>query len=191
MLCFRDAVGAAKRGLTFAHSYPRSEDVKPLVAPACGCEDAGTKIFALKGEIMNKLKMVVVVASMFALSSALAQSTRVPGEKLDSGLGKLSASYTGKEFMPKGHVLGESLDSGLGQLSADYTGIEFMPAGTVIGESLDSGLGNLGRDYTAWEFMPAGSLLGESLDSGAGYVTQAEMERYMTGGAIVHTALGR
>ena len=66
---------------------------------------------------MKKLKMMVLVAAMSALPSAFAATDRVPGEKLDSGLGQLGASYTAWEFMPAGRLLGESLDNGLGKLA--------------------------------------------------------------------------
>lgn len=95
---------------------------------------------------MKKLKVMVLVASMCAVPSSFAASDHVVGEKLDSGLGRLSASYTAWEFMPKGRLLGESLDSGLGKLGADYTAREFMPADAVLGESLDSGVGSLTRE---------------------------------------------
>jgi hypothetical protein len=111
---------------------------------------------------MNKLKMIVAMASMLVLPAALAQS--VLGEKLDSGLGKLGPNYTAQEFMPKGSVLGESLDSGLGQLASDYT---------------------------AWEFMPEGSVLGESLDSGLGQLTGDDLKQYVQAPGFIRTALGR
>jgi len=100
---------------------------------------------------------VLRAASMVAMliSPGAFGANSVLGEKLDSGLGQLSASYTGAEFM-KGEyrVLGESLDSGLGQLSASYTGAEFMKGEyRVAGESLDSGLGELSASYTAAEFQ--------------------------------------
>jgi hypothetical protein len=75
-----------------------------------------------------KLKTIAMVAAMSALA-ACAADTRVPGESLDSGLGELSADYTGWEFMPAGSLRGESLDSGLGELDGNYTAAEFMPAG--------------------------------------------------------------
>ena|SRR5215510_12188910 len=128
---------------------------------------------------MKKFKTMVLVAAMCALPTAFAAAEPV-GEKLDSGLGQLGASYTAWEFMPKGRLLGESLDSGLGSLGADYTGWEFMPADAVLGERLDSGLGSLGSDYTGWEYMPAGAVLGESLDSGLGSLTLEELEQYMS-----------
>ena len=103
---------------------------------------------------MNKFKMMVLVGSMCALSSAFAAADRVPGEKLDSGLGQLAASYTAWEYMPAGSLLGESLDSGLGSLGADYTAWEFMPADRVLGESLDSGLGSLTREDLE-QYLPA------------------------------------
>jgi hypothetical protein len=112
---------------------------------------------------VNKLKTMVLVASMCALPSAFAATDRVLGEKLDSGLGQLGASYTASEY---------------------------MPAGTLLGESLDSGLGNLGPDYTAWEFMPADRVLGESLDSGLGSLSREDLEQYMPA-PIVRTALDR
>ena len=111
---------------------------------------------------MNKLKTITLVAAMLVMPGALAQS--VPGEKLDSGLGRLAATYTAAEFMPAGHVPGESLDSGLGAL---------------------------GPDYTAWEFMPAGSLLGESLDSGLGQLTREDIERYGRPAPMLRTAFDR
>jgi hypothetical protein len=113
---------------------------------------------------MNKFKTMVLVASMGALSTAFAAADRVPGEKLDSGLGQLGASYTASEYLPKGRL---------------------------IGESLDSGLGSLGADYTAWEFMPADAVLGESLDSGLGQLTREELQQYMGPAPIVRTALDR
>ena len=103
---------------------------------------------------MNKLKLMVLVASMCVLPSSFAAADRVLGEKLDSGLGRLGASYTAWEYMPKGRLLGESLDSGLGSLGADYTAWEFMPADSVLGESLDSGLGSLTREDLE-QYMPA------------------------------------
>ena len=103
---------------------------------------------------------VLAAASMVAMmfSPVAFSANSVLGEKLDSGLGQLSASYTGAEFMKQteSHVLGEKLDSGLGQLPASYTGAEFMVAQAgdrVIGESLDSGLGQLSASYTAAEFQ--------------------------------------
>ena len=111
---------------------------------------------------MNKFKTMVLVASMCALPSAFAAD----------------------------RVLGEKLDSGLGQLSASYTAWEYMPAGSLLGESLDSGLGKLGADYTAWEFMPADRVLGESLDSGLGSLTREDLEQYMPA-PMVRTALGQ
>jgi len=72
---------------------------------------------------------VLRAASMVAMliSPGAFGANSVLGEKLDSGLGQLSASYTGAEFM-KGEyrVAGESLDSGLGELSASYTAAEFQ-----------------------------------------------------------------
>ena len=114
---------------------------------------------------MYKLKMIALMAAVFVLPGALAEGT--------------------------GSVLGEKLDSGLGSLGASYTAAEFMPAGSVIGESLDTGLGALGPSYTAWEFMPAGSVLGESLDSGLGQLTREDMERYGRPAPMLRTAFDR
>ena len=138
---------------------------------------------------MKKVKLMVLVASMCALPSSFAAAGPI-GEKLDSGLGQLGASYTAWEYMPKGRLAGESLDNGLGSLGADYTASEYMPAGAVLGESLDSGLGSLGSEYTAWEFMPAGAVLGESLDSGLGSLTLEELQQYMSA-PVVQTALSK
>ena len=43
------------------------------------------------------------------------------GESLDSGLGALPATYTGEEFMklPASHVPGEKLDSGLDRVTQE------------------------------------------------------------------------
>jgi hypothetical protein len=83
-----------------------------------------------------KLKTIAMVAAMSALA-ACAADTRVLGESLDSGLGELSADYTGWEFMPAGSVRGESLDSGLGELDQTYTGAEYMPANAELVSSED------------------------------------------------------
>lgn len=109
---------------------------------------------------MNKAKLIAVMAVLVAMP-AIAQS--VPGEKLDSGLGKLSRSYTAAEYLP-GHVPGESLDNGLGQLAAEYD---------------------------AWEYMPAGRLAGESLDSGLGELTREDLEHYLQPAPVLRTALDR
>ena len=103
---------------------------------------------------MKKFKEMVLVAAMGVLPSSFEASDRVLGEKLDSGLDQLGASYTAWEFMPAGRLLGESLDSGLGSLDSDYTAGEFMPAGRVLGESLDSGLGSLTREELE-QYLPA------------------------------------
>ena len=101
---------------------------------------------------MKKITMMVAVAAVAMISTAAFGQdsaadlnrpwggTKVPGEKLDSGLGTM--------------IWGESLDSGLGELSKTYTAAEYMPAYWVLGESMDSGLGDLPRTYTAAEYMP-------------------------------------
>lgn len=78
---------------------------------------------------MKSLKMMAAVAAAVAIFGANAiGDDRVAGESLDSGLGELSASYTGAEFNMPGWVRGESMDSGLGELDKSYTGAEYMPA---------------------------------------------------------------
>ena len=50
---------------------------------------------------MKSLKMMAAVAAAVAIFGANAiGDDRVAGESLDSGLGELSASYTGAEYMP-------------------------------------------------------------------------------------------
>ena len=50
---------------------------------------------------MKKLKVMAAVAAAVAIFGANAiGEDRVAGESLDSGLGELSASYTGAEFVP-------------------------------------------------------------------------------------------
>ena len=92
-----------------------------------------------------KLKTIAMVAAMSVLA-ACAKDTRVLGESLDSGLGELSADYTGWEFMPAGRVLGESLDSGLGELGPDYTAAEFVPSDVPV-KNYDR---NLATDPKLW-----------------------------------------
>jgi hypothetical protein len=102
---------------------------------------------------------------LFCPAVLSASPNSVPGEKLDSGLGDLSSSYTAAEFqqsaVTRSHAVpGEKLDSGLGDLSPSYTAAEFQqPAVTrshaVPGEKLDSGLGDLSSSYTAAEFQRA------------------------------------
>jgi hypothetical protein len=80
------------------------------------------------------------IAGVLLLCPAVpsAAPSSVPGEKLDSGLGDLSASYTAAEFQQPAttafHVPGEKLDSGLGELPASYTAAEFQPgpAGNLV-----------------------------------------------------------
>jgi hypothetical protein len=109
---------------------------------------------------MKKAQLIALLAALSFATGAAAQS--VPGEKLDSGLGKLGLKYTAQEFMPKDRLPGESLDNGLGQL---------------------------GAGYTAWEFMPEGRLLGESLDNGLGSLSREDLEMYMRTPAMLRTAL--
>src|SRR6185369_10951891 len=133
------------RSLTFPHLEPALSPVIPLVRGGRACNHGvlSLDVPTYKGAAMKKFKAMVLVASMCVLPSAFAATDRVLGEKLDSGLGQLGASYTAWEYMPKGRLLGESLDSGVGNLGSDYNAREFMPADCVLGESLDSGLGSL------------------------------------------------
>jgi len=71
---------------------------------------------------MKKLiATVLTVTAALCAPAAFGNETQVIGESLDSGLGALSSTYTGKEFMklPAGHVAGEKQDSGLGSVSAE------------------------------------------------------------------------
>src|SRR2546421_10561446 len=104
-------------------------------------------------------RKILTLASMVAMlfspavfsadvaSDAMDNSFQVLGEKLDSGLGDLSPSYTAAEFQ-RVRVAGESLDSGLGDLSRSYTAAEFQRY-QVAGESLHSAPGGLSPSYTA------------------------------------------
>ena len=89
---------------------------------------------------MKKLKVMAAVAAAVAIFGANAiGDDRVAGESLDSGLGELSASYTGAEFNVQGWVRGESMDSGLGELDKSYTGAEYLQARAelVVGEAVE------------------------------------------------------
>lgn len=107
---------------------------------------------------MTHTRKVLTMASMVAMLFAPVafSSAGVLGEKLDSGLGDLPASYTAAEFQTQ--VVGQKLDSGLGDLPSGYAAAEFLPKAAlsgyrVLGESLDSGLGDLPPSYTASEFQ--------------------------------------
>ena len=98
----------------------------------------------------TKLAFHMIAAAGFAFASlayagGVVDGTQNPyhvaGESLDSGLGELSASYDGSEYI---HVAGEKLDSGLGELASDYDAREYDQT-RVAGEKLDSGLGQLTR----------------------------------------------
>src|SRR6266850_4513904 len=99
-------------------------------------------------KVLTLVSMVAMLFSPAAFSADLASdfmdnSFQVLGEKLDSGLGELSPSYTAAEFQMKTaqdiyRVIGESLDSGLGDLPASYAAAEFQLKSAdyrVIGES--------------------------------------------------------
>jgi hypothetical protein len=98
-----------------------------------------------KGEnLKNTALFTILTAAALAMASFCVAAERVPGEKLDSGLGELPPGYTAAEFDVPGDapVLGESLDSGLGELASNYDGSEYNQP-RVPGEKLDSGLGAL------------------------------------------------
>ncbi len=107
------------------------------------------------------LTLVSVIAMAFSSAAfsfdptadANEGSFQVLGEKMDSGLGDLSPSYTGAQFLHKHRIAGEKMDSGLGGLSSSYTAAEYQRTYRVAGESLDSGLGDLPAGYTAAEFQ--------------------------------------
>jgi hypothetical protein len=108
---------------------------------------------------MKTITRALAVLLVSASSALAAADTRVPGEKLDSGLGE----FVYGESLDSGlgeFVYGESLDNGLGELGTNYTGHEFV---RVPGESLDSGLGSLTRQ-DVMKFVPAKSTLSASVD---------------------------
>jgi len=71
--------------------------------------------------VKKLIATVLTVAAALCTPAAFGSETRVPGESLDSGLGVLPATYTGKEFMKlsPSHVAGEKQDSGLGNVSKE------------------------------------------------------------------------
>src|SRR5258705_13112386 len=146
------------RPRTFPHIGAALSPVIPIVRCTRACNHGVLSLDVpqhTRETAMNKFKMMVLVASMCALPSAFAAADRVLGEKLDSGLGQLGASYTAWEYMPAGRLLGESLDSGLGKLGSDYTAWEFMPADALLGEGLGSRLGPLAREELEQDNPPA------------------------------------
>ena len=68
--------------------------------------------------IIKKLVVVAAVAMLHAPVAFSANPNHVPGESLDSGLGRLAADYAAAEYQYR--VIGESQDSGLGELAASY-----------------------------------------------------------------------
>jgi hypothetical protein len=71
---------------------------------------------------MKKLiATVLTVAGALCASAAFGEQIRVAGESLDSGLGALPSTYTGREFLKlsPGYVAGEKQDSGLGSVSQE------------------------------------------------------------------------
>jgi len=71
--------------------------------------------------VKKLIATVLTVAAALCTPAAFGDETRVLGESLDSGLGVLPATYTGKEFMKlsPSHVAGEKQDSGLGSVSKE------------------------------------------------------------------------
>jgi hypothetical protein len=159
-----------------------------------------TKVLTIASAVAG-LTVVSMAAALYAPAVFAGDSSRVVGEKLDSGLGELPSNYTGAEFSKSTgyRVLGEKQDSGLGQLSSDYTGAEFSKAAVaVIGEKQDSGLGQLSSDYTGAEFSKAAlAVVGEKQDSGLGQLssdyTGAEFSKadgYHVAGEKLDSGLG-
>ncbi|HEX6689785.1 MAG TPA: hypothetical protein VF110_01400 [Burkholderiales bacterium] len=70
---------------------------------------------------MKKLIATVLTGAAVLCTPAAFGGEQVRGESLDSGLGALPSSYTGKEFMQlsASHVAGEKQDSGLGSVSQE------------------------------------------------------------------------
>ena len=94
------------------------------------------------------LSLVSVAVMLFApaafaqgVVNGSANSYHVIGEKLDSGLGTLTATDL-RVYMRTSHVAGEKLDSGLGELTAADVAVYADPY-HVAGEKRDSGLGEL------------------------------------------------
>lgn len=91
---------------------------------------------------------LVSAAAMALASMVLAQGVvngsanpyHVAGEKLDSGLGTLTAADV-RPYMRPNQVAGEKVDSGLGELTAADLA-PYMP-NHVAGEKIDSGLGEI------------------------------------------------
>lgn len=103
---------------------------------------------------MKPINLLAAVILAMPFGTAAAADQRVPGESLDSGLGKLPPGYTAAEYNRPGWVPGETLDTGLGELPSTYTAAEYNRPGWVRGESLDSGLGELPPTYNAAEYLP-------------------------------------
>jgi hypothetical protein len=89
---------------------------------------------------MKKITMMAALVAALMVPAAFgpaAADVRVAGEKLDSGLGELPATYTAAEYMPASWVRGESMDSGLGELPSTYTAAEYQAvivAANSVGE---------------------------------------------------------
>src|SRR5581483_1952936 len=105
----------------------------------------------IKGERnMKKCTLLGLMAAAMAFAPvALAQGVvdgsmnpyHVAGEKLDSGMGNISAAELAP-YMGSSRVAGEKLDSGLGDLTAADIA-PYMNPNHVAGEKLDSRLGEI------------------------------------------------
>src|SRR5262249_30047035 len=96
-------------------------------------------------KVLTLVSMAALLFSPAAFSfdsTADAESLRVRGEKLESGLGDLPSDYAASRFQRAYKIAGEKLDSGLGDLLPTYAASEFLRQ-RVVGEKLDSGLGDL------------------------------------------------
>jgi hypothetical protein len=117
---------------------------------------------------MKKFTVVGLVSAVAMLFASAAVGQGVVGEKLDSGLGNLTAADI-RAYMSPYRVAGEKLDSGLGDLVAvrraeeapksvptAHSAIAANNPFHVPGEKLDSGLGELAapakRDFARTSF---------------------------------------
>jgi hypothetical protein len=110
---------------------------------------------------MKKITVLSLVSAAAMLFASAAIGQGVVGEKLDSGLGNLTAADI-RAYMNPYHVAGEKLDSGLG----DWVAAKTVPTAHsaiaadnpfhVPGEKMDSGLGELTapakRDFARTSF---------------------------------------
>jgi hypothetical protein len=139
---------------------------------------------------MKKFTVLSLVsAAAMALASAVvaqgvvhgsANPYHVAGEKLDSGLGSLTAADI-RPYMRSNQVAGEKVDSGLGELSAADLA-PYMNPNHVAGEKIDSGLGQLTAADVA-PYMNPNHVAGEKIDSGLGEITARRSDS-----ALIHAS---